>query len=535
MKWGALKPRRSGVCLLGLGLPLLAQAGDYDLVLRHGRVIDGTGNPAYFADVAIRDGRIAALGRVAGTAREDLDATGLIIAPGFIDAHTHAENLESNPRAENFARMGVTTVIAGNCGDSELPVGPFLRRLEATNISINAATLIGHGTVREKAMGGSFDRPPTDAELERMKDLVDQGMREGALGLSTGLIYRPGVYARTEEIIELAKVAAAGDGIYTSHMRDEGAEIDSALRELFEIAREAHIRAQVSHLKLAGNANWGRAAAVLAMIEEARARGLDITQDQYVYTASSTGLSQLIPEHARADGRLRECLADPDQKTRLMAEMNEMLGRNQRTNYAYAVIAEYKPEPGLNGLSVVEAAVKRRGTASLENQMELIFELETHGGASAVFHGISAADLEAFLRHPNTMTASDSGVRDYQIGMPHPRGYGNNARLLARYVRELKVLRLEDAVRRMTSLPASVFRLQDRGCLRPGAWADVVVFDPARVQDHATFREPHQYATGFAWVLVNGVAVVKNDAHTGARPGRALRHSPDGGRREQSD
>ena len=213
-----------------------------------------------------------------------------------------------------------------------------------------------------------------------------------------------------------------------------------------------------------------------------------------------------------------------------------MLGRNQRTNYDYAVIAEYKPEPGLNGLSVVEAAVKRRGTASLENQMELIFELETHGGASAVFHGISAADLEAFLRHPNTMTASDSGVRDYQIGMPHPRGYGNNARPAgalcpgvegAAFGRRGAAHDLAAGVR--------VFRLQDRGCLRPGAWADVVVFDPARVQDHATFREPHQYATGFAWVLVNGVAVVKNDAHTGARPGRALRHSPDGGRREQSD
>jgi N-acyl-D-amino-acid deacylase len=512
------------VCLLGCLLPWWVGAVDYELVLRHGRVIDGSGNPAFFADVGIREGRIAALGRVSGTARETVDATGLVVAPGFIDAHTHAEDVAELPLAENFARMGVTTVIAGNCGSSVLEVRRFFRRLEGAGISVNVATLVGHGTVRAKIMGGSFDRAPTEAELGQMKRWVQRAMREGALGLSTGLIYLPGTYARTEEIIALAKEAAAYDGIYTSHIRDEGAGIMPALEEVFRIAREAGVRAEVSHIKVSGKPNWGRAAQVLAALEQARASGLDITQDQYVYTASSTGLAQLIPESAREGGRLAERLADPEQKARIVSTMKDRLRRGARTNYAYAVIAQYKPDASLNGLNIVEAARKARGADSLDEQIELILELQTHGGAMALFHGIDEADLQTFLAHPNTMLGSDSGVRRFGEGMPHPRGYGNNARVLARYVRELKLLRLEDAVRRMTSLPATTFRLQDRGWLREGAWADVVVFDPARVQDRAEFRSPHQYATGFACVLVKGVAVVTNDVHTGARPGQALRH-----------
>jgi len=502
----------------------LSAAELFDLIIRHGRVADGTGNPAFFADVAVKDGRIAALGKIRGETRMEIDAAGLTIAPGFIDVHTHAEEIDELPLAENFLRMGVTTLVLGNCGSSALDVGDFFRRLEATNISPNVATLIGHGTVRGKAMGGSFMRPPTGEELDQMKSMVEQAMKDGAVGLSTGLIYLPGAFAKTEEIVELAKVAARYDGIYASHMRSESDEIFQALDEVFRIAREAKIRAEVSHIKLAGKSNWGQTAKVIAAIEQARAQGLDITQDQYVYTASSTGISQLVPEKYREDGRFTNNLADHEQKARMVAEMKENLKKGGRDNYAYAVIASCKHDPSLNGLNLVEVAKRKRGADSLDDQIEQILDLLAKGGASAIFHGIDEDDLQRFLRHPNTMFASDSGMRKFQDGVPHPRGYGNNARVLARYVRELRLLQLEDAIRRMTSLPASTYRLKDRGEVREGAWADLVVFDPATIQDRATFNDPHHYATGFAWVLVNGVPVVKGDEHTGARPGKVLRH-----------
>ena len=494
----------------------------FDTVIRHGRVIDGTGNPAFFADVAIRDGRIAAVGKITNEARVEIEARGLIVAPGFIDVHTHAEEIDELPLAENFLRMGVTTLVLGNCGTSTLEVGAFFRRLEATNVSPNVATLVGHGSVRSKVMGGSFMRPPTEVELEGMKALVRRGMEEGAVGLSTGLIYLPGTFAKTEELIALARVAAEHDGIYASHMRDEGREIFRSLDEVFRIAREAGIRAEISHIKLSGKSSWGQPEKVIAAIDRARAAGLDITQDEYTYTASSTGISQLVPDRWREGGKFKEHLADPVQKAAMFEEMKDRLKKGGRTDYSYAVIASYKQDPTLNGLSVPDAAKRWRGSAALDDQIEIILEIQGHGGASGIFHGISEPDLQAFLLHPNTMFASDSGVRRYQEGVPHPRGYGNNARVLARYVRELHLLTLEDAVRRMTSLPAATFRFKDRGIVREGAWADVVVFDPAAVQDRATFEQPHHYATGFAWVLVNGVPVVKSDQHTGARPGRML-------------
>jgi N-acyl-D-amino-acid deacylase len=511
-----------------LGLTLAeavpAAAQQYDVLIRHGRVADGSGNPAFFADVAVKDGRIVALGRIEGDAATEIDATGLVVAPGFIDVHTHAEEIDELPLAENFVRMGVTTLVLGNCGTSALDVGAFFKRLEATNISPNVATLIGHGTVRGKAMGGSFMRPPGEEELAQMKAMVEQAMKDGAVGLSTGLIYLPGSFAKTEEIVELAKVAARYDGIYASHMRSESREIFDALNEVFRIAREAHIRAEISHIKLSGNSSWGQTGKVIAAIEQARAAGLDITQDQYAYTASSTSISQLIPDRYREGGQFTNNLADPQQKARMIAEMKESLKSSGRDNYAYAVIASCKHNPSLNGLSVVEAARKLRGADSLEDQIETILTIQSSGGAGGVFHGINEDDLQQFMRHPNTMIASDSGVRKFQEGVPHPRGYGNNARVLARYVRDLKTLRLEDAIRRMTSLPATTFGLKDRGFVRRGAWADVTVFDPETVQDRAEFKDPHHYASGFAWVLVNGVPVVKQDRHTNARPGRVLRH-----------
>ncbi len=519
------------LALLCLGVTWLfaswSRAETYDLIIRHGRIVDGTGNPAWFGDVGVSNGRIVALGRIAGDAKREIEATNLIVAPGFIDVHTHADDVAELPLAENFVRMGVTTIVVGNCGGSAADIAKLFRGIEATKVSVNVASLIGHGTVRGRVMGGSFMRPPSAEELERMKAMVEQGMKDGAVGLSTGLIYLPGTFAKTEEIIELAKVASAYDGIYASHMRDEGKDIFKSLNELFRIAREAHIRAEVSHIKLSGNSSWGQTGKVIAALERARAEGLDITEDEYAYDASSTGMSQLVPETAREGGHAKflERVADPEQKAAIIEKMRASLAGNGRTNYSYAVIAEYKPEMSLNGLSIPEAAKAKLGSDSLADQIEMILDIEKHGGAQAVFHGINEDDLQQFLQFPNTMIACDSGSRDFGVGVPHPRGYGNNARVLARYVRELHVLRLEDAIRRMTTLPAETFRLKDRGQLREGNWADITIFDPATVQDNATYKDPHHYASGIPYVIVNGVEVVKNGEHTKARPGQALRHA----------
>ncbi|HVV00756.1 MAG TPA: amidohydrolase family protein, partial [Verrucomicrobiae bacterium] len=323
----------------------------FDIVIRHGRVIDGTGNPAFFADVGIKDGHIARIGRISETGKEEIDAQGLIVTPGFIDVHTHADDIAQMPLAENFVRMGVTSVVVGNCGDSTLDVARLFRGIEQTNVAVNVATLVGHNSVRARAMGGSFNRPPTPEELDKMKGLVEQAMKDGAVGLSTGLIYLPGVFARTDEIVALAKVAAAYDGIYTSHMRHEGAHIFDALDEVFTVAREAKIRAEISHIKLSGPTAWGQADKVLAYIEKARAEGLDITQDMYAYTASSTGISQLIPDEAFDGGRKKfnERAADPAQRAAIIAEMKRNLKAQARKDYSYAFIASYRHDPSLNG------------------------------------------------------------------------------------------------------------------------------------------------------------------------------------------
>ena len=502
------------------------QAATYDLVLKGGTVVDGIGTPAYRADVGVNSGRIRAVGDLSGVDADTvLDVEGKIVAPGFIDVHTHAENIVERPAAENFVRMGVTTLILGNCGSSERDIAGLFHRLENVGIGPNVATLIGHNSIRSQVMGGSFMRPPTDAEIAEMSGAVAKAMDDGALGMSTGLIYLPGTFAKTEEIIALARVVREAGGIYASHIRDEGAGVRDAMAEVIRIASEANIRAHISHIKLAGKSRWGAASEILRTLDEARSRGLELTHDQYLYTASSTGISQLIPEAAREgdDDRFLERIADPKTRASIVDTMKEVLDRRGRGDYAYAVIADYEADAELNGLNLVEATRLRLGADALDKQIEMIFEIQRHGGASAVFHGISEDDLQTFLVHPKTMIAADSSVRELGAGVPHPRGYGNNARFLARYIRELKLMPLEEGVRKMTSLPARTFGLTDRGSVAPGAAADLVVFNPATVRDQATFTEPHQYATGFAYVIVNGEIVVRDDQVTENRPGKTLR------------
>ncbi len=519
-------------CLTLVSAACFLRAETFDVLIRHGLIVDGSGNPGYHADLAVKDGHIAAIGKIDGTATEEIDATGLVVAPGFIDVHTHADDVADFPLAENFLRMGVTSLVVGNCGSSDLDIGTLFRNIKAKKVSLNVASLIGHNSVRSAAMGGSFDREPTLAERAKMKTLVRQAMQDGAVGLSTGLIYRPGTFSSSDEIVELAKEIAPFDGIYTSHMRHEDYRIDSALDEVFHVARAAHVRAEVSHIKLGGERAWGQASRVLKKIEDARAEGLDITQDQYAYTASSTSLSQLIPDWAFDGGKakFKAAFADPELHAKLASEMREKIRERGATNYAYAVIAHYAHDSKLDGLSIVEAAKKLRGNASLDDQIETILEIENHGGGQGVFHGMNEDDLKIFMQHPNTMFASDSGSREFGKAVPHPRGYGNNARVLGHYVRELKVLRLEDAIRKMTSLPANTFHFADRGQLRDGWAADITVFDPVKVNSPATFASPHHYAEGIPFVLVNGVTVIRNSVHTGAKPGQPLRPEAAGGR-----
>lgn len=524
---GAMVCQWRVVCCFALSVFSLACcSADYDLIIRNGTVVDGSGSKGFKADVAIKNGRIAVVGTLKGSAKTEINARGHVVSPGFIDVHTHAEDVFELPLAENFIQMGVTTVVMGNCGSSFLNVGELFRNLERTNSSVNIATLIGHGTVRKQAMGGSFDRKPTDNELRTMEELVGSAMRDGAVGLSTGLIYLPGTFAQTEELIRLARVASSFGGIYATHMRDEGKEIDKALTEAFQIGRAAAMPVEISHLKLSGKPSWGRAQEVLAFIQAARETGLEIHHDLYVYTASSTGVSQLVPEHAREGGKFKQRLANADFKLSLVQEMKQRLVNNQREDYSYAYIANYSHDKKFNGLNIVQAAKRRFGSGSVDAQIEMILEIEANGGASANFHGIDEKDLRVILSNTNTMIASDSGIRKFGEGVPHPRGYGNNARVLGEYVRKLQVLTLEEAVRRMTSLPANTFRLNDRGLVKPGYWADLVVFDPESVSDKATFDKPHQYPNGFDEVIVNGAVVLEKKKHTGAKPGVPLKHKP---------
>lgn len=498
---------------------------DYDLIIRNARIVDGTGGPAREGSIGILNGRIVRLGEVTGTAKAELDAGGKVAAPGFVDVHTHSEGIASLPAAENFLRMGVTSIITGNCGFSRTDVAGFFRELEETGVSLHVATLIGHGAVRDKGMGGRFIRAPNAEQLETMKGLVEQGMKDGAVGMSTGLIYVPGSFAKTDEIIALAKVVAAHDGVYASHMRYETNRIFKALDELTEISRKAKVRTELSHIKLSGPSAWGRAQEVLEYLDKARAEGLQITHDQYAYTASSTGLRQTMPDSA-LEGKREDYIAridDPETKARIIASMREILARSGRTDYSYAVVARFPADPSLNGLTIPQAAKKVRGADTLEDQMELLLDIERRGGGSGVFHSMNEEDLATFLKHPQTMVASDGGPRRLGEDVPHPRSYGNNARVLARYVREQKVLSLEEAVRRMASLPAQTFGLKGRGELKVGAWADVVIFDPEKVQDISAFEDPHHYSEGFSDVLVDGVPVIRDGKLTEARPGGPLR------------
>jgi N-acyl-D-amino-acid deacylase len=497
----------------------------FDLVITNARVVDGSGNPWFRADVGIKGGHITRVGRVAASeGQRAIDAGGKILAPGFIDVHTHVEDIYEQPDAENFVRMGVTTLVTGNCGGSAVDVGKFLGRIRETPLAVNLATLVGHNSVRREVFGLA-NRAPSAEELERMKALVEQAMRDGAVGLSTGLIYVPGTYAKTDEVLELARVAARHGGVYATHMRNEGLKVEEAIRESIEIGEKAGLPVEISHFKISAKKLWGQSDTTLGLVREARKRGLPVTVDQYAYTASSTSLDSRLPdwvlEGGREEGRKR--LADPEQHRRAAREMKDGLKRSGHKDFSYAMVASHRAKPEYNGKSIAEITRLARGKKDVDSQIEQMLEMYAAGGAQMVYHSMSEEDVRRIMREPFTMIASDSGVRRFGEGVPHPRGYGNNARVLGTYVRQLGLVTLEDAVRKMTSLPAQTFGLRDRGLVREGMAADLVIFDEASVADPSTFESPHQYAAGFQYVIVGGQAVLDAGALTKARPGQALR------------
>ena len=502
-----------------------AQAG-YDLVIRDARIVDGSGNPWYQGDVGIREGRIASIGRLASDgARRVLDAGGRIVAPGFIDVHTHAESgLRSGPTAENFLFDGVTSIVTGNCGGSETDLAKFFAALRQTGISINVSTLIGHNSVRRDVMG-TEQRDPTAEELLKMEALVDKAMLEGAVGLSSGLIYVPGTYSKTPELIALARAAAKHNGVYASHMRNEGDQVLAAIAETVQIGREARLPVEISHFKISNKRHWGMSKRAIEAVEQARASGIDVTVDQYPYTRSSTNLGILLPTWTLAGGQaeLAKRLADPTIRKKIVSEMKDDLRkRSGRKSLDYAVVAGCRWDPSLEGKSVSLINKEKGRKGRLEDEIQTVLEMMEKGGASMVYANMDDEDLERIMRFPYAMVASDAGITEFGRGVPHPRAYGTNARVLGLYVREKKILSLEEAIRKMTSLPAQRFRLMDRGLVRPGMWADLVVFDEKTVIDRASFEKPHAYAEGFQYVLVNGDVVIENGKHTGTRSGRVL-------------
>ncbi|CAN5503233.1 amidohydrolase family protein [soil metagenome] len=496
-----------------------------DILIQHGKIIDGTGNSWFYGDVAVREGKIIAVGNLTGwQSVKVIDATGLVVAPGFIDVHTHIEEDEiKNPLATNFIMDGVTTVITGNCGSSHVDIQQYLSFIDSLRLSVNVATFIGHNDIREAAMGKA-NRVPTNDELSKMETLVDKSMRDGAVGFSTGLIYTPGTYAKTDEIIALAKIAAAYNGVYATHMRNESDSVTFAIDEALNIAKAANISLEISHFKVGGQQNWGRSKRTLAMVVKAREEGLDVTIDQYPYTASSTSLNTLLPEWMLADGdsTVKQRLKNDDVVKQAKDYMLKKLTARKLQHFSFAVVANYKADTTLNGKSIEEINLlwKRKHTATEETKT--IIDMVKNGGASMVFHGMSEDDVKYIMQYPFNMPASDASIRVYGQGAPHPRGYGTNARVLGKYVREENVMSLEEAIRRMTSLPAQKFHFKDRGLLREGFAADIVVFDENTVNDLSTFQKPHQYSTGFKYALVNGKITMENASQTGVRNGTVL-------------
>lgn len=503
-------------------VPLIAQPARFDILIRNGRVLDGTGNPWRAADIGIRGGRIIDVGRLAhAAAGRVIDAHGLTVAPGFIDVHSHAADglAGSLKDARQLIAQGITTVAINPDGGGPTDLRAQRVGYEQRGVGVNVALYVPHGAIRREVIGMA-DRDPSPAELERMTTIARRGMEAGGIGLSSGLYYAPGSYAKTEEVIALAKIVGEMGGVYESHIRDEAdysVGVVAAVQEVIRIAEEGHIPAVVGHMKALGPASWGLSMALVEKIAQARDRGVEVYADQYPYDASGTGIvGALVPRWAEVGGRaeLVKRIQGPEHE-RLAADVRRSLER--RGGADKLVISFYRPDPALEGqtLAAVAAAMNLRPE-------EAALSLLLKGDASLVSFNMSERDIELIMRQPFTMTCTDGDLVPFGQGKPHPRGNGAFARKLRMYVNERNVIDLAFAVRSMTSLPATVYGMKDRGVLRPGAWADILVFDPARVRDAATYTNPHQLAEGMEYVLVNGAIEKDGGNFTGTLGGKVV-------------
>jgi N-acyl-D-aspartate/D-glutamate deacylase len=509
--------------LLALGTPTSTQAPSrYDVLIRNGRVLDGSGNPWLGADIGIRGGRIVDMGRLGNaTAARVIDAAGLTVSPGFIDVHSHAsEGLAGGLKeGRQLIAQGITTVGLNPDGGGTVDLRTQRAGFEQRGIGVNVALYVPHGSIRREVLGMA-DRAPTAAEIDRMVAMARSGMEAGGIGLSSGLYYAPGSYAKTEEVIALAKVVGEMGGVYESHIRDEAdynVGVVAAVQEVIRISEEGHLPGIVAHMKALGPASWGLSMALVERIQQARDRGVEVYADQYPYDASGTGIvGALIPRWAEVGGRAEMVKriqgADHD---RLAADIRRNLER--RGGPATLVVSRYLPNPAIEGQSLADIA-KGMNKPADEAAMDMLLK----GDASLVSFNMTDRDIDLIMRQPFTMTCTDGDLVPFGVGKPHPRGNGAFARKIRVYVNERHTIDLPFAVRSMTSLPASVFGLKDRGVLRPGAWADILIFDPARVRDTATYLEPHQMAEGMEYVLVNGAIEKDANAFTGKLGGRVV-------------
>ncbi|MCP2619626.1 D-aminoacylase [Candidatus Aminicenantes bacterium AC-334-K16] len=548
--------KKSSILALASGSGLLlkgcVKGKEYDWVIKGGQVIDGSGSPPQELDVGIKGGVITEIGRISPRkATAVCEAKGMVVCPGFIDAHDHTDvQLLVNPKAESAVHQGITTVMSGNCGFSPFPIAEkiyeemkadlkeqygveldwqdisgFLGRLERQGIALNYATLVGHGAVRGKAMGFD-DRSPTDTELAAMKTLVEEAIRNGAFGLSSGLEYAPGSYAQPEELIELCRVVASLGGVYATHMRNEGDYLLESLAETFRVARESGVSVQISHFKVAYPRNWSKIDDALASLDRAKEEGLAVFADRYPYLAGSTGLSFYFPLWAR-QGTTEDFLRRLQDK-KLEKRFRQHLAEQERKlgSWDKVVIAAVVTEKNrvFEGLSIQECC-RRTGKDPFEFMRDLLVEEKNRVGMITFM--MKEENLKKILAHPLVGVGCDgSAIAPYGPlgrGKPHPRNYGTFPRVLGRYIREEKILPLEKMIFKMTYRAAQKFGLVKRGLLKPGYYADVVVFDPARVIDKATWTNPHQYPEGINHVFVNGVQVIENGLHTGSLPGQVLR------------
>jgi N-acyl-D-amino-acid deacylase len=512
--------------LLCSALPSGAQ--QYDLLVTGGTVVDGSGAARYRADLAFLNGRIVAVSRTSlapALARRTVDASGLIVAPGFIDMHAHLEPLLSMPDAESHVRQGVTLALGAPDGGGPLPLGPYLDSASRAGLGINVAFLVGHGAIRRETMG-TDNRAASPRELASMKAMLGEAMRDGAFGMSTGLRYVPGTYSTLDEVVELSKVVAAAGGIYTSHLREEGLGLIEGVAEALEIGRQARIPIVLTHHKAIGKLMWGKSRQTLAMVDSARRAGTDVMMDQYPYTASYTDLRVLVPTWALAggDSSLQQRMANPALKDSVLRGVVHLLETDRGGGDLRRVqFSRVSWDPTLNGKTLHDWLVKRGVEPTMEKAAPMIIEGVLAGGGGMIYHVMDEEDVRRIMAHPMTMIASDGRLTRRGDGVPHPRNYGTFPRVLGHYARDLKAITLEDAVRKMTSLPASRLGISNRGCLREGCAADVVLFDAAKVRDVGTFEDPHRYPEGIPWVFVNGQPVIENGAMSSARPGRVLR------------